>query len=86
MIAIRENFILVEKHGPAGVDQVNARQVVKAGNLLCAQVLLDSQRVVRSAGNGCVIGYNQAATTFDDANAGDDASSRNLAAIHFVGR
>ena len=86
VVAIRENFILVEKHGPTGVDQVNARQVVKAGDLLCAQMLLDSQRVVRTTRDGCVISNDQAATTFDDANAGDDASSRNLAAIHFVSR
>ena len=59
MLAIGEDLVLQRQEGPAGINQVDARKAVLPGDLLRAEVLLDRNRVVRSALNrGVVCDYH----------------------------
>src|SRR5690606_2689319 len=70
----------------AGVDEVQARQVVLQRDLLRSQVLLDRDRVVGTALDGGVVGDDDALATGDTADAGDHAGAGALVVVHAVGR
>ena len=81
MVAIGEDLVLQGQECAAGVDEVDAREVVLLGDFLRAQMLLDGEREVRAAFDGRVVGDDHALAAFDHADAGDDAGGRRLAVV-----
>ena len=60
VLAVGEDLVLHRQERAAGVDEVDARQVVVGRDLLGAQVLLDRHRVVGAALDGRVVGDHDA--------------------------
>ena len=85
MVAVREHLVLVRQVGAAGIDQIEAGQIVLPCDLLRPQMLLHGQRIVGTALHRGVIGDDDAFLARDAANAGDDAGRRDIPAIHAVG-
>jgi hypothetical protein len=85
VVAVREDVRLQRQERPAAVDQVDARQPVLEGDLLCAQVLLHGHRVVRAALDGRVVGDDDAGRRLDRADAGDDPGARGVVLVEAVG-
>ena len=73
------------RNAAARVDQVEAGQPVLACDLLCAQVLLHRERVVRPALDGGVVCDDHALPAFDDADSGDDPGRRCVAVVQIPG-
>jgi len=86
VVAVGEDLVLHRQERAAGVDEVDARQVVLEGDLLGAEVLLHRQREVGPALNRGVVGDDHALGAVDEADAGDDAGGRCLAVVHAVRR
>ena len=84
VIAIGKNFILRGQEGAARIDQIDARQMILLRDLLGAQMLLHRHRIIRAALDGRVVGDDHAFAARDTADAGDDARSRHLIAVHAV--
>jgi hypothetical protein len=90
VVAIGEDIGLVRKVGTTAVDEVDARQTILLGDLLCSEMLFDGDGIVCAAldtasvsildvGAICrdlraVIGNNHAHGAFDCADACDDTS------------
>ena len=85
MVAIREHLVLVRQIRPAGIDQINAGQIVLLRNLLRAHMLLHRQRKIRAAFDGGVVADDDAFAPRHPANPGDHARRRNILAIHAIG-
>ena len=85
VLAVGEHLVLARQERSPGVDQVDARQAVLSGDLLCAQVLLDGDRVVRAALHRRVVGHDHALATRDSADAGDHSRAGTLVVVHAVG-
>ena len=85
VVAVGKHLVLLRQKGTAGVDQVDARQVVLLGDLLGAQVLLDRHRVVGAAFHGGIVGDDHAFGAFDPADAGDQPGCRCIVVVHAVG-
>ena len=81
VLAVGEDLGLERQEGAAGVDEVDARQVVLLRHLLRAQVLLHRQREVRAALDRRVVGDDDALLALDDADAGDDSRRRSGAVV-----
>ena len=73
VLAVGEDLVLHRQERAAGVDEVDAGQVVLGRDRLGAQVLLDRDRVVGAALDGGVVGDDHALAAADPADAGDDA-------------
>ena len=58
---------------------------VLSGDLLCAQMLLDGDRVVRAALHRRVVGHDHAFATGDSADACDHSGAGTLVVVHAVG-
>ena len=84
MLAVGKDLVLRRQKCAAGIDQIEARQPVLAGDLLGAQVLLDGHREIGAALDRRVIGDDDAFAAHDPADAGDDPGGRHLAVIHAV--
>ncbi len=76
VLLVGEDVVLHRQERAPGVDEVDARQLVGAGDLLRAQVLLDGDRVVGAALHGRVVGDDDALAALDAPDAGDDAGAR----------
>ncbi len=85
VVAVGEDLGLEREEGAAGVDEVDAREAVLAGDLLRAQVLLHGERVVRAALDRGVVRDDRDLASFDDADAGDDARRGRLVVVELVG-
>src|ERR1700712_2152239 len=72
--------------GAAGVDEVDAGQLVGAGHLLRPQVLLDRDRVVGASLDSGVVGHHHAVASLNPPDAGDDAGSGYRVVVHPVPR
>ena len=86
VLAVREDLVLQRQERAAGIDQIDARQMVVARDLLRPQVLLHGDGIVGAALDGGVVGDDDAVAAADLADAGDDAAGRDLAVIHAVRR
>ena len=73
MVAIRKDLVLQRQERTAGVDEVETRETVLLGDLLCAQMLLDREREVGAAFHSRVVGDDHALTAFDDSDPGHDS-------------
>ena len=85
VLAVGEHLVLPRQERAAGVDQVDAGQPVLPGDLLRPQMLLDRDRVVRTAFHGRVVGHDHAFAAGDPADAGDHARAGALVVVHAVG-
>ncbi len=85
VLAVREDLVLPGKERAAGVDEVEAGQVVLQRHLLRPQVLLHRDGVVRAALDGRVVGDDHAFATGHPADSGDDAGAGALVAVHAGG-
>jgi hypothetical protein len=86
VIAVGKDLVLHGKERSARVDEVEARKVVLLGHLLCAEVLLDRERVVRAALDRCVIRHDDAFDPLDDADSRDDSGAGRVASVELPGR
>ena len=82
VVAVREDLVLQRQEGAAGVDQIDAWQMVLQRDLLGAQVLLDRHGIVGAALHGGVVGDDQALHALDPADASDHAGRGRLVAVH----
>jgi hypothetical protein len=85
VLAVGEDLVLLGQERAAGVDEVDARQVVVEGDLLGPQVLLDRDRVVGAALDGGVVGDDHAFAAGDAAHSGDDPGRGGLVAVQAGG-
>ncbi len=85
VLAVGENLVLARQERSPGVDKVNTRQAVLPGDLLCAQVLLDGDRVIRAALHRRVVGHDHAFATGDSADACDHSRAGAFVVVHAVG-
>ena len=76
VLAVGEDLVLHRQERAAGVDEVDAGQVVLGRDRLGAQVLLDRHRVVGAALDRRVVGDDHALAAADPPDAGDDAGAR----------
>ena len=76
VIAVRKDFRLQRKKRAAGVDQVNAGQMILQRDLLRPKMLLHRDREVRSAFDRGVVGDDHRPMALDHSHAGDDARAR----------
>ena len=81
VVAVGEDLGLERQERAARVDEVEAGQPVLPRDLLCAQVLLHRERVVRAALHGRVVRDDHALATLDDADPGDDPGRRSVAVV-----
>ena len=85
MVAVGKDVLLAWQVGAAGIDQIDARQVVLAGDLLCAQMFLHGDRIVGAALDRCVVGDDDAFAPLDAADAGDQPGRRHRLVVDPVG-
>ena len=84
MIAVRKDVGLIGQVRAPGVDQVDARQIVLARDVLGAQMFLHRHRVIRAALHGRVVADDHAFVTRDPAEPGDDAGGGDGIVVHAV--
>ncbi len=85
MLAVGKHVILARQVRAARVDEVDARQVVFAGDRLRAQVFLDRDRVIGATLDRRVVGDDHALAPGDPADPADQAAGRNpVVAVHLV--
>ena len=82
---VGENLVLLRQEGAAGIDHVDAGQVVLARDILRPQVLFHRHRIVGAALDGRIIGDDHAFAPRDPPHPGDDARRMHIAAIEAVG-
>ena len=86
MPLVRKYLVLQRQEGAAGIDHVDAGQIVLPRDVLGAQMLLHGHRVIGAALDGGVVGDNHAFATRDATDAGHDAGGMHVAAIEAIGR
>jgi hypothetical protein len=82
---VGEDVRLERKKGAARIDEVNARQPVLERDLLCADVLLDRDRVVGAALHGRVVGHDDDLAPGDAPDARDKPRGWCVVVVHVVG-
>ena len=85
VLAVGEDLVLHRQEGAAGVDQVDAGQLVVKRDLLGPQVLLDAERVVGAALDRRVVGDDHAAPALDHADSADHAGAGRVAVVELLG-
>ena len=88
VVAVGEDFVLHGQERAAGVDEVDARQVVVQGDFLGAEVFFDGHRIVAAAFDGGVVGDDDGFASGDASDAGDDPCGGcvvPVGAVHAVG-
>ena len=85
VLAVGEDLRLQGEEGAAGVDEIEARQPVLEGDLLCPQVLLDRDRIVGAALDRGIVGDDQHFAARDATDARDDSRARRVVVIHARG-
>lgn len=85
VVFIGEDFGLEGEKSSAGVDQVDAREVVFEGDLLGAQVLFDGDGEVGSAFHRGIVGDDDALFALDASDPGNDSGAGGIAVVHSVG-
>ena len=85
MVSVGKHVGLVGKVCAAGVDQINAGQVVFEGDLLGSKVLFDGDGEVASALDCGVVSDEHAFSSVNATDAGDDSGGGCAIAVHTVG-
>ena len=86
MPLVGKDLVLQRQEGAAGIDHVDAGQIVLPRDVLRAQMLLHGHRIIGAALDGGVVGDDHAFAARDAPDAGDDAGGMHVAAIEAVGR
>ncbi len=73
VFAVRKDFRLQGQERAAGIDQINAGQMVLLCDGLSAALFLHGQRIVGATLNGGIIDKNHTFLATDATNAGDDS-------------
>ena len=81
VVAVGEDLRLQRQERPARVDEVDAGEAVLPRDLLCPQVLLHGERVVRAALHGRVVRDDDALAPLDDPDSGDDPGRRRITVV-----
>ena len=81
VLAVGEHLVLEGEECAAGVDEVDAGEVVLLGDLLRAEVLLHGQREVRASLDGRVVRDDHAGSPLDEADPRDDPGRGRLAVV-----
>jgi hypothetical protein len=84
VLTVGEHIVLVGQVRAAGVDEIDAREVVLLRDLLRPEVLLHGHGIVGAALDGGVVGHDDAFAAGDSADAGDDPGSRAGIVVHAV--
>src|SRR6185295_11228780 len=85
VIAVGKYLGLIWKIGAAGIDEIDAGQPVLTGDLLGAQVFLDSDGIISAAFDRRVVAHDHARSPLHPANAGDQARAVDAIVIHAEG-
>ena len=85
MPLVGENLVLLRQECAAGIDHVDAGQIVLPRDILRAQMLLHRHRIVGAALDGRIVGDDHAFASRDPPDPGDDARRMHIAAIEPVG-
>ena len=86
MPLVRENIVLLGQERTTGVDHIDARQIILAGNVLGPQMLLHRHRIVGATLDGGVVGNDHAFAPRDPSHARDDARRMHVSAVEVVSR
>ncbi len=86
VVAIGKDLVPGRQIGAAGIDQVNARQVILLRNLLRAQMLFYRHRKICPALDRRVIGNHHALAPRHAPHSGHDAGRGHLVVVHVPGR
>src|SRR3546814_4363708 len=86
MVAVGKDLILVRQVGAARIDEIDAGQAVRLGDLLRAEMLLDGHRIVSAAFYRRVVADDHRLPPRYAPDARDHPRARNLAAIHVARR
>ncbi len=85
MVAVGEDLGLQREERAARVHEVEAGQAVLARDLLCPQVLLHGEGVVRAALDGRVVRDDHALPPLDHADPRDDPGRRRVTVVELPG-
>ena len=85
MVAVGKDAVLVGQIGAPRIDQINARQIVLAGDFLRPKMLLHRDRIIGAALDRRVIGDDHAFRARNRADAGDDSRRGDIVVIHAKG-
>src|SRR3546814_12367892 len=83
MVAVGKDLILVRQVGAARIDEIDAGQAVRLGDLLRAEMLLDGHRIVSAAFYRRVVADDHRLPPRYAPDARDHPPARNLPAIPF---
>lgn len=86
VIAIRKDLVLVRQVCAAGIDKIDAREIVFRRDLLRTKMLLHRDRIVGAAFDRGIVADDHAVTAGDTADTRNQAGTRSLVAVHSVGR
>ena len=86
MPLVGENLVLLRQKRAAGIDHVDAGQIVLPGDILRPQMLLHRHRIIGAALDGGVVGDDHAFAPRDPPDPSDDARRMHVAAIEIIGR
>ena len=85
MLAVGKHPVLFGKIGAAGIDQINAGQMVLGRDLLGPQMLLHGERIIGAALDRGVVGQDDAFAALNAADAGDQPGGGRRIAIDLIG-
>ena len=85
MLAIGKHLGLMRQVGAAGIDEIDAGQMVLGGDLLGAQVLLHRHRIIGAALDGGIVGEDHRLAARDAADPGDQSRAVHVALVHAEG-
>ncbi len=86
VIAVREDLVLQRQERAAGIDEVDAGQVILRGDLLRAQMLLHRHRKISAALDRRIVRDDDDFRAVHAADAGHHAGGRGTAVVHAVRR
>ena len=84
MLSVGKDLILVRQIGAAGIDEIDAGQIVFPRDLLCAQMFFDRQRIIRAALHRRIVSNDDAFAPSNAADAGQDAGGGDRLVIDIV--
>src|SRR5690606_38184839 len=85
VLTIREDLVLPRQERPAGVDEIQARQLVLQRDLLRAKVLLDRHRQIASALHRGVVAEHHHMATVNQADSCDHSGAGRFSPVKPIG-
>jgi hypothetical protein len=82
VLAIGKHFRLQRQERATRIDEIHTRQVVLQCHLLCTNVLLDGQRVIRAAFDGGVVRHDDHVATRHSPDARHNAGRWRIIVVH----